>query len=97
MAMGLRLRRGFSSIWERNKDKGPGAKRKTEIALNGHGPDFEKVLLPKCLATLDGRGAYLALRGDRIELPAPSDEEVNLVFNSSLVPALCTTYSCNIV
>lgn len=31
-------------ILERNKEKG---KDKTEIALNGHGPDFETVLVPE--------------------------------------------------
>jgi hypothetical protein len=47
-------------VRERNKDKG---KSKMEISLNDHGL--------KCPVTLDGRGANLALRGERTELPAP--------------------------
>jgi hypothetical protein len=46
MSMGLRLRQGFSrnASGKGTKDKG---KDNTEIALDAHGPDFEKVLLPE--------------------------------------------------
>ena len=66
-------------IREVNKDNG---KSKTEIALNGHyGRAVQTSEVP---GDIGWRGANLALRGDSIELPAPSDEEANL-FSLKLV------------
>jgi hypothetical protein len=49
------------------------------------GQILKKSFCPKCMATSDCRGANLALRGDRIELPAPSDEEAHLFLTPACV------------